>query len=294
MRDSRGRVAKTCAAEARPGRDESGRLVPILSRSEGSRVIASADEQNPIVVQHRRRVLAPRLGQAPGVGDRVGRRIENRKRSRTVGAVVPARQEHGAVLPDDGAVFRTRAPNSCERGHVPRCGVEQLGIVQDAARTLSASQPHAPIVQANSGVPPSRRRQGANRVRGRRGGIENLHSGDEAAVVLTSGDEQASVGECRNGVAPAGCDRVRWRSRCRDGTGHLAPYTTRERIDEVQPFRLAVIHAALGHHDQALDALARAADIVPHRVVGLLREPEMAALHDHPRVVAQRRRFAVP
>ncbi len=60
------------------------------------------------------------------------------------------------------------------------------------------------------------------------------------------------------------------------------------------PFRLAVIHAALGQYDQALDALERAADIVPHRVVALLREPEMAALHDHPRVVALRRRFAVP
>jgi tetratricopeptide (TPR) repeat protein len=60
------------------------------------------------------------------------------------------------------------------------------------------------------------------------------------------------------------------------------------------PFRLTVIEAALGHTDRAIDALERAAVSEPHRMGRLLIEPELAALRDHPRVVALRKRFNLP
>jgi tetratricopeptide (TPR) repeat protein len=60
------------------------------------------------------------------------------------------------------------------------------------------------------------------------------------------------------------------------------------------PFRLTVIEAALGHTDRAIEALERAAVSEPHRMGRLLIEPELAALRDHPRVVALRKRFNLP
>ena len=61
-----------------------------------------------------------------------------------------------------------------------------------------------------------------------------------------------------------------------------------------QPFRLAVIYAALGDNDRAFEALDRAAVMVPHRVGLLLREPEMAALRGDPRFDAVRRKLRLP
>lgn len=52
------------------------------------------------------------------------------------------------------------------------------------------------------------------------------------------------------------------------------------------PYRLAMIYAALGDKERALDALDRAADVLPHRTANLLRYPEMAALRDEPRFAA--------
>jgi hypothetical protein len=60
------------------------------------------------------------------------------------------------------------------------------------------------------------------------------------------------------------------------------------------PLRLAVIYAALGDKDRALQALDRAADIVPHRVALLVRDPEMAPLRGDPRFAAVLRKLGLP
>jgi tetratricopeptide (TPR) repeat protein len=60
------------------------------------------------------------------------------------------------------------------------------------------------------------------------------------------------------------------------------------------PLRLAVIYAALGDKDRALQALDKAADIVPHRVALLVRDPEMAPLGDDPRFAAVLRKLRLP
>ena len=60
------------------------------------------------------------------------------------------------------------------------------------------------------------------------------------------------------------------------------------------PYRLAIMYAALGDKDRALQALDRAADIMPHRVAQLVRYPEMAPLRDDPRFAAVRRKLGLP
>jgi len=60
------------------------------------------------------------------------------------------------------------------------------------------------------------------------------------------------------------------------------------------PYRLAIIYAALGDRDRALQALDRAAGIVPHRVALLVRYPEMAPLRGDPRFAAVRRKLGLP
>ena len=59
------------------------------------------------------------------------------------------------------------------------------------------------------------------------------------------------------------------------------------------PYRLAIFHTALGNVDQAIDALEKAADLVPQRVVRLLIYPELASLRGHPRFEALRARFGL-
>jgi tetratricopeptide (TPR) repeat protein len=60
------------------------------------------------------------------------------------------------------------------------------------------------------------------------------------------------------------------------------------------PYRLAIIYAALGDKDRALQALDRAADIVPQRVALLVRNPEMAPLRGDPRFAAVLRKLGLP
>ena len=60
------------------------------------------------------------------------------------------------------------------------------------------------------------------------------------------------------------------------------------------PNREAVIHAALGDLDRSLEALERMMISEPQRVPILLTYPEMAALHDDPRLAAFRQRFGLP
>ena len=49
-----------------------------------------------------------------------------------------------------------------------------------------------------------------------------------------------------------------------------------------EPYRLALIHAALGNRDRTFEALNSAAEIVPHRVVPLCLYPEMRWLRGDP------------
>ncbi len=80
------------------------------------------------------------------------------------------------------------------------------------------------------------------------------------------------------------------------------PYVLTGRRAEVErmaaahthPFRLGVIHAALGDTDRALAELDRAADVVPHRVALLVRQPEVAALRGDPRFAAVLRKLGLP
>ena len=63
---------------------------------------------------------------------------------------------------------------------------------------------------------------------------------------------------------------------------------------EGHPFRLAVIAAALGDTERALEALERAAVIEPHRMGRLFIEPELRSLRGDPRFVALRKKFGLP
>jgi TolB-like protein len=60
------------------------------------------------------------------------------------------------------------------------------------------------------------------------------------------------------------------------------------------PYRLAIIYAALGDKDRALQALDRAADVLPQRVALLLMYPEMAPLRGDARFAAVRRKLGLP
>jgi eukaryotic-like serine/threonine-protein kinase len=61
-----------------------------------------------------------------------------------------------------------------------------------------------------------------------------------------------------------------------------------------EPYRLAVIHAALGNKDRTFEELYRAAEIVPHRIVPLLSYPEMRLLRGDPRLAALRKKLRLP
>jgi tetratricopeptide (TPR) repeat protein len=61
-----------------------------------------------------------------------------------------------------------------------------------------------------------------------------------------------------------------------------------------EPYRLALIHAALGNIDRTFEELDKAADIVPHRVVPLLAYPEMHLLRGDPRLAALRVKLRLP
>jgi serine/threonine-protein kinase len=61
-----------------------------------------------------------------------------------------------------------------------------------------------------------------------------------------------------------------------------------------EPYRLALIHAALGNKDRTFEELNRAAALVPHRVVPLLVYPEMRLLRGDPRLAALRKQLRLP
>jgi serine/threonine-protein kinase len=61
-----------------------------------------------------------------------------------------------------------------------------------------------------------------------------------------------------------------------------------------EPYRLAVIHAALGNKDRTFEELGKAATTVPHRVVPLLAYPEMRFIRDDPRLAALREKLRLP
>ncbi len=60
------------------------------------------------------------------------------------------------------------------------------------------------------------------------------------------------------------------------------------------PYRLAIISAVLGDTARAVEAIERTAVSEPHRIGRLLIDPELAALRDHPRVIALRKAFDLP
>jgi serine/threonine-protein kinase len=61
-----------------------------------------------------------------------------------------------------------------------------------------------------------------------------------------------------------------------------------------EPYRLALIHAALGNKDRTFEELDRAAQVVPHRVVPLLVYPEMRLLRGDPRLAVLRQKLRLP
>jgi TolB-like protein/predicted Ser/Thr protein kinase len=61
-----------------------------------------------------------------------------------------------------------------------------------------------------------------------------------------------------------------------------------------EPYRLALIHAALGNKDRTFEELDRAAEVVPHRVMALLVYPEMRLLRGDPRLAALRKKLRLP
>jgi serine/threonine-protein kinase len=69
-----------------------------------------------------------------------------------------------------------------------------------------------------------------------------------------------------------------------------------ERWAEVhkEPYRLALIHAALGNKNRVFEELDKAATASPHRVVPLLVYPEMQLLRGDPRLAELRKRLRLP
>jgi len=63
---------------------------------------------------------------------------------------------------------------------------------------------------------------------------------------------------------------------------------------DASPAVLAVLYAALGHKDRALDALERTAFVEPHRLPIMLASPEFAVLRGDPRLASLRQRFRLP
>jgi TolB-like protein/Tfp pilus assembly protein PilF len=61
-----------------------------------------------------------------------------------------------------------------------------------------------------------------------------------------------------------------------------------------EPYRLALIHAALGNKDRTFHELNRAAPMIPHRVAELLAYPEMRLLRGDPRLAALRKILRLP
>jgi serine/threonine-protein kinase len=61
-----------------------------------------------------------------------------------------------------------------------------------------------------------------------------------------------------------------------------------------EPYRLALIHAALGNKDRTFEELNRAAETIPHRVSQLLAYPEMRLLRGDPRLAALRTALQLP
>jgi tetratricopeptide (TPR) repeat protein len=57
------------------------------------------------------------------------------------------------------------------------------------------------------------------------------------------------------------------------------------------PYRQAIVYAALGDKERTLDALERAADVLPHRTALLLVYPEMHFLHGDVRLAAIRQKL---
>jgi TolB-like protein/tRNA A-37 threonylcarbamoyl transferase component Bud32 len=60
------------------------------------------------------------------------------------------------------------------------------------------------------------------------------------------------------------------------------------------PYRMVIIATAMGDTPRAIEALEQTMVSEPHRVPSLLVDPELAALRDHPRVVAIRRELNLP
>ena len=69
-----------------------------------------------------------------------------------------------------------------------------------------------------------------------------------------------------------------------------------ERMAEThhEPYRLALIHAALGNKDRTFEELNRAAQTVPRRVAELLAYPEVRLLRGDPRLPALRKTLRLP
>ena len=63
---------------------------------------------------------------------------------------------------------------------------------------------------------------------------------------------------------------------------------------EDYPYRLAVIAAALGDTERAIEAVERTGTSEPHRIGRLLIEPELAPLRRDPRIAAIRKKFGLP
>jgi serine/threonine protein kinase len=85
-----------------------------------------------------------------------------------------------------------------------------------------------------------------------------------------------------------------WLARAYVATGRCAEAEKLAAESAAYPYRLAVIAAALGDANRAIDALERAASSEPHRIGRLLIEPELAWLLEYPRVRAVRRAFHLP
>ena len=174
-----------------------------------------------------------------------------------------------------------------------------LGKVDEAERLLRAAFQSDPLsleVRRGMGVAADHRRAvrgGDRQPRARANGRPRL------PICRPASRESSDV--CRQaggGVTPMGDEERKpgwqhWMAYAYVMAGRRAD-VERMAAAHNHPYRLAIIYAALGDKDRALQALDRAADIVPHRVAHLVRYPEMAPLRDDPRFAAVLRKLGLP
>jgi eukaryotic-like serine/threonine-protein kinase len=112
----------------------------------------------------------------------------------------------------------------------------------------------------------------------------------QEAVATLEGTDGRNLG----GFKAPQARRSPWLAQAYVLTGRRAEAVTIAAENQASPSNAVTIYAALGDRERALAALEQVAVIQPHHFGRILRQPELGALRDDPRVAALRERFGLP